>query len=219
MNDPRDLMLRGIRRGLNRTGPLPSSVTRALAARLRRPTANIKPKLASEPVEHFLAKLEAVNTKVSRLPDLDKVSATVGRHLKAHRLGSSLVVAPDPDLAPVRWSNRLRVERRAALGGDRVSVTSAFAGVAETGSLVLLSGVESPTTLNFLPEDHIVVLFADRILTHLEDVWPRLRKAHPRMPRTVNLITGPSKTADVEQTLQEGAHGPRRLHVILIGDA
>ena len=142
----------------------------------------------------------------------------VARILQRFDLGDSLVVAPDPTLEGIPWSNRLSVERRAAAGGDRLSVTGAYAAVAETGRLVLLSSPESPTTLNFLPEDHVTVVRESQIVSHIEDVWVRMRSDKRAMPRTVNFITGPSKTADVEQTIQEGAHGPRRLHVILLAD-
>jgi L-lactate utilization protein LutC len=82
--------------------------------------------------------------------------------------------------------------------------------------LVLLSGSFWPTTFDFLPDDHVVVLERERILTHIEDVWALLRARGEGVPRTINFITGPSRTADVEQTIQLGAHGPRRLHVILV---
>ena len=78
------------------------------------------------------------------------------------------------------------------------------------------SGPEHPTTLNFLPEDHVVVLRESRIVPHLEDAWAMLRKERATMPRTVNLICGPSKTSDVELVILEGAHGPRRLHVVVV---
>lgn len=95
-------------------------------------------------------------------------------------------------------------------------MTVAFAGVAETGSLVMLSGPETPTTLNFLPEHCLVVLERSRLVANLEDVWPLLRGIGPKPPRAVNFVTGPSRTADVEQTIQLGAHGPRRLQVYLV---
>ena len=219
MSGARDAILRNVRRSLNRGAPLSPSVRQGLDARLRHPTPNIQPRSDKPLIERFLAKLRAVNAKVTRLPDLDGVSETVERHRSAHGRGTRLVVAPDPGLASIRWSNRLEVERRAAVGEDLVSVTGAFAGIAESGTLVLLSGPHSPTTLNFLPGDHLVVLAASRVLPAMEDVWAGLRATDGVMPRTVNLITGPSRTADVEQTMQEGAHGPRRLHLLLIGEA
>ncbi len=101
------------------------------------------------------------------------------------------------------------------------SVSHAFAGVAETGTLVLASGPDNPTSLNFLPDNHIVVIDAKDVAGDYESIWPRLREQYGEglMPRAVNLITGPSRSADIEQTLILGAHGPRRLHVIVVGDA
>jgi len=82
-----------------------------------------------------------------------------------------------------------------------------------------LSGPESPTTLNFLPDDFLCLLPESRIVPRLEDAWALLRAERGSMPRATNIITGPSRTADVEQTIQLGAHGPRRLHVLLWGTA
>jgi L-lactate dehydrogenase complex protein LldG len=102
-----------------------------------------------------------------------------------------------------------------------VSVTGAFAAIAETGTLMLLSGPSGPTTLNFLPDNHIVVLRASQLVGAYEEAWGRLRELYGpgKLPRTVNLITGPSRTADIEQTIQLGAHGPRRLHILVVEDA
>jgi L-lactate dehydrogenase complex protein LldG len=95
------------------------------------------------------------------------------------------------------------------------TVSEAFCAIAETGSLVKLSSDASPTALNFLPDNFICLLQRQRIVRHIEDVWDLIRKEQAGMPRAVNIITGPSRTADVEQTIQLGAHGPRRMHVII----
>ena len=95
-------------------------------------------------------------------------------------------------------------------------------GFAETGTLMMTSGPDHPSTLNFLPETHIVVLPAERIGGAYEEGWAHLRaEGGPDadasfMPRTVNLVTGPSRTADIEQTIALGAHGPRRLHIVIV---
>jgi L-lactate dehydrogenase complex protein LldG len=83
---------------------------------------------------------------------------------------------------------------------------------------MLTSGADNPTTLNFLPDTHIVVLQASDIAGDYETLWGRLRERYGAgtMPRTINWITGPSRSADIEQTLILGAHGPRRLHVIVV---
>jgi len=105
-----------------------------------------------------------------------------------------------------------------AQGTDETSIAKAFAGVAETGTLVLTSGPANPTTLNFLPETEIVVVRGADVVGGYEDAWDKLRAAFPAgLPRTVNWVSGPSRTADIEQTIVMGAHGPRRLHVIVSG--
>jgi L-lactate dehydrogenase complex protein LldG len=84
----------------------------------------------------------------------------------------------------------------------------------------MVSGHENPSTLNFLPDNHIIVVSAKDIASDYEAVWNRVRFAYGKgtMPRTVNWITGPSRSGDIEQTLLLGAHGPRRLHVVLVCD-
>ena len=214
MSAAKERILGAVRRSLRRAGPLPESVRDGLDRRLAAPIPNPKPVLAEEPVSLFVRKANAVHTRISMVSALTGVSEVVVRHIEDHGLGDAIVVAPE--LEGVRWSNRLAVERRAARGSDQLSVTGAFAGIAETGSVMLLSGPESPTTLNFLPEDHIVVLRESRIVAHLEDAWALLRKERGSVPRTVNLICGPSKTGDVELVILEGAHGPRRFHVVVV---
>jgi L-lactate dehydrogenase complex protein LldG len=99
-------------------------------------------------------------------------------------------------------------------------VSHAFAAVAETGTLVLTSGADNPTTLNFLPDVHIVVVAARDVAPDFESALTRLRGRFGAgvMPRAVNMITGPSRSADIEQTLILGAHGPRKLHVVVVGE-
>ena len=101
-----------------------------------------------------------------------------------------------------------------------MSLTPCLAAIAETGTLMLVSGADTPTTLNFLPDTHIVVLRAGQVVAGYEDGWDLVRARAggdpASWPRTVNLITGPSRTGDIEQRIQLGAHGPRRLHVVLV---
>ena len=148
--------------------------------------------------------------------------AAVARYLKSNNLPAELRLAPAADLTAMPWDSEplLTVRSGRAEPDDQVSVTGAFAGIAETGTLMLLSGTAGPTTLNFLPDNHIVVLKASDVVGPYEAAWNRLRARDGKsaMPRTVNFITGPSRTADIEQTIQLGAHGPRRLHILVIED-
>ena len=214
MSGAKERILGAVRRSLGRAGPLPESVRAGLDRRLAEPAPNLKPALAEEPVSLFVQKANAAHTRITLVPTVAGVSEAVVRHIEDNGLGDAIVVAPE--LEGLQWSNRLVAEARAARGSDQVSVTGAFAGIAETGSVMLLSGPASPTTLNFLPEDHIVVLRESRIVPHPEDAWALLRAERGTMPRSVNLICGPSKTGDVELVITEGAHGPRRFHVVVV---
>ena len=165
----------------------------------------------------FVRQAEAVQTSVRRLDDEAEVPAAVMDYLRAHNLPMRLVMAPDPALDRPDWPAMLEIRRGRAEDADPVGLTTAFAGIAETGTLMLLSGAQTPTTVAFLPETSIVVLRADRVLRAYEDALAMLREERGELPRSINLITGPSRSGDIEQTIQLGAHGPRRLLVLLVG--
>lgn len=167
----------------------------------------------------FAEQATAVDATVARVAAADDVPAAVADYLRGENLPTTLRMAPDPRLDACSWEKApmLDIAYGKAEPADQVTVTAGFAGIAESGTLMLISGPESPTTLNFLPDTHIVVLRASEMVGAYEDAWDRLR-ATGRMPRNVNFITGPSRSGDIEQTLHLGAHGPRRLHVILVED-
>ena len=223
----RETILGNIRKSLNR-GPLSAEQAAGLERRLKAAKPNLVPARGAvegaERVALFIAEAEKVDTSVSRVADGAEVPAAVAAYLAAHNLPMVLRAAPDPALADIPWSQQSAptVRQGRPEDGDEVGVTGALAGIAETGTLMLASGPHSPTTLNFLPDTHIAVLDARAIDGTYEEAWSRLRAACTEgaggtfMPRTVNFITGPSRTADIEQTLLLGAHGPRRLLIVII---
>lgn len=219
MSEAREQILDNIRRGLRR-GPLTGVPRSELEARLAHPPRRVIPARAQLPhfdqIALFVKMAEYALATVDRAASLEDAPSVIAGFL-AREDFHPIVVAPDPELAALPWANQptLRVEYRAAKDGDPVSVTSAFAGIAETGTLMLLSGPHSPTTLNFLPDIHIVILRVDRIVGAYEDAWDLLRAQVTPMPCTINYITGPSRSGDIEQTMQLGAHGPLRLHIVL----
>ena len=150
----------------------------------------------------------------------DDVPGAIGNYLRQNNLPLAIRRGDDARLAELPWSREPMIDMStgASDGQQLVSVSHAMAGVAETGTLVLVSGMDNPTTLNFLPDNHIVVLDAADLAGDLETVFVRLREKFGEgvLPRVVNMITGPSRSADIEQTLILGAHGPRRLHVIVV---
>jgi L-lactate dehydrogenase complex protein LldG len=220
----REEILGRVRRSLGVTA---GDVTRraAVTDRLQRSPRGVVPARGQlEPearVRLFMDKVTAAQASVERLATLAEVAGAVADYLRRHNLPQAVRTGDDPLLAGVDWSSvpQLEVSRGRSDGNDLACLSHAFAGIAETGTLALLSGSDNPTTLNFLPDHHLVVIPADAVVGDLESVWTRLRADYGAgaMPRTVNLVTGPSRSADIEQTLLLGAHGPRSLHVIVVG--
>jgi L-lactate dehydrogenase complex protein LldG len=221
----KEAILGAIRRGLRR-GPLPEDQAMALRARLTAHPRHLIPRRSQvsrpEQIALFLRNLEKEFATWNRVDSLDDVPEVIGDYLAAQNLPSSFVMAPNPALHAIPWERRpmLRGHEGRAMPDDLVSVQHGWAGVAETGTLVLPSGPERPTTLNLLCDTEIVVLAASNVVGPYEEAWDRLRAVHGAgvMPRNVMLVTGPSRSADIESTLELGAHGPRRLHVVLVDD-
>lgn len=152
---------------------------------------------------------------VHRVDSAAAVAEALRRIWADNRLEGPLVRADDPLCAACDALAEAHTGR--AVGDEKVGIGRAAAALAETGSLVLVSAAETPTTANFLPEVHIVVVGESEVVPAFEDFWKSLRERND-LPRTVNLITGPSRTGDIELTLQIGVHGPRALHVVVFGD-
>jgi L-lactate dehydrogenase complex protein LldG len=223
MSDARAQVLGAIKRSLKRDSPSPEQKAELEARLASPPTGPIPARGQLAPaarIELFVSMAQEAACTVARVADGAAVPAAVADYLARENLPAKLRLAPDPAVASLPWATRplLEITTGRSDGSDEVSLTPALAGIAETGTLVLTSGPERPTTLNFLPETHIVVLRAGQVVGAMEEVWAGLRRRYGpgQMPRTVNLVTGPSRSADIEQTLQMGAHGPRRLYIILV---
>jgi L-lactate dehydrogenase complex protein LldG len=228
MSTAREDILGKIREALRR-GPVPTEATEALAERVGAHRRNLIPARAAAlddaaRIELFVAMAEEVQTTVARVASNEVVPEEVARYLAAENLPAELVMAPDPALDAIPWGERplLTIRRGRAEAGDAVSLTPCLAAIAETGTLMLMSGRDTPTTLNFLPDTHIVVLRAGQVVASYEDGWDLVRARSASegdaWPRTINLITGPSRTGDIEQKIQLGAHGPRRLHIVFVDE-
>jgi L-lactate dehydrogenase complex protein LldG len=169
----------------------------------------------------FIEKAEGVQASITRVASAAHVPAEVARYLRDNNLPAAIRMGSDARLAAMPWrETALDLSSGRSRGLDLSGISHAEAGIAETGTLALVSGPENPTTLNFLPDNHIVVLRAADIAGDLEAIWTKLRKRYGKgaMPRTVNFITGPSRSGDIEQTILLGAHGPRALHIVIVED-
>ena len=220
----REAVIAAIRRGLKR-GPLPVDQANLLRARLQTHPRHLIPARSRIPhpaqVDLFVANVEKEFGTVTRVADIAAIPGAVAEYLAAQNLPTDIAIAPHPELREIPWHDRpmLRLREGRAAATDMVAVQHGFAAIAETGTLMLPSGPERPTTLNLLADTAIVVLRASRVVGAYEEAWDILRREQPEMPRNIMLVTGPSRSADVEQALELGAHGPRRLHVVLLDDA
>jgi L-lactate dehydrogenase complex protein LldG len=216
-------MLTAIRRGLKR-GALPPDQASMLQARMEQHPRHLIPARSRLPhaqqVDLFVRNVEKEFGSVTRVPDMDAVPGAVADYLAAQNLPGSVIMAPHPELQAIPWSARplLNIREGRAQSTDAVSVQHGFAGIAETGTLMLPSAPERPVTLNLLADTEIAVLRASAIVGAYEEGWDRLRAETGGMPRNIMFITGPSRSADIEQTLELGAHGPRQLHIVLVED-
>ena len=169
----------------------------------------------------FIDYAERVSSTTARLSSYDEIPGAVASYLRSRNLPQTIRTGEDPRLSSIDWTREPQLERLVGPsdGKDMVGLSHALGGVAETGTAIMTSGRHNPTTLNFLPETHIIVVHADDIAGDYESIQDKLRNeaGDAVMPRVVNMITGPSRSGDIEQTILLGAHGPRDVHVIVVG--
>ena len=217
----REAMLGRIRRSLGVSG---ADVERraAVADRLMRAPRGVVPARGQLPADEKLAlftKMARAASAEVEMVDAAHVASTIAHYLAERQLPAALKTGSDPRLARIDWSqSALDVRSGEASADDMATLSHGEVGVAETGSLLLVSGAENPTLLNFLPLAHIVLLNERDIVGDAESALERLQAmfGKGRMPRLVNFITGPSRSGDIEQTMYLGAHGPRYLLVLVV---
>jgi len=219
----RDEILAAVRRSLHVTGE-EAPRRAAVEARLAQSPAGIIPERgqgeAGKRAATFREEAALAQASLAEVVEAADVPAEVASFLSENNLPACLRMGEDARLGAMPWgATALEISRGPSDGNDQNAVSVAFAAVAESGTLALVSGPDNPTTLAFLPDNHIVVVFADDLVGDYESVFVKLRALYGvgAAPRTVNFITGPSRSADIEETLLLGAHGPRRLHIVVVG--
>ena len=215
----RENILSRIRAAQGRSGTPAAQERASVAEHIGAHPSGPRPQAAWEPIARFSSCADKLSTTVDQVAAFADVPQAVARYLEQNKLPKSAVCWPE--LFELEWQAAgIEIESRAAQGSDMVGITSAFCAIAETGTLMTLSGPRTPATTSLLPETHIAVVRANRIVRGMEDAWKLLRaeRGADFMPRALNFISGPSRTADIEQTLVLGAHGPYRVHIVLVGD-
>jgi len=211
----REQILARVRAALGRDGPLPGARADEMRAYMAQHAAGPRPRSAWDPVARFRDRALALSSTVDEVETMASVPDAIARYLEANALPLKAVVWPE--LEGMDWKSAgVQAEARKAEGSDLVGITGTYCAVAETGSLLLLSGGATPASTSLLPETHIAVVPVARIVRGMEDAWALLRSERGKPPRATNFVSGPSRTADIEQTLVLGAHGPYRVHIVLV---
>ncbi|WP_126443935.1 LutC/YkgG family protein [Sulfuricystis multivorans] len=214
----RDDILGRVRARLNRTPENAVTGRAAIEAALAMKAQGPRPAMPSQKsalVERLVEKSLGFSSTVERIGTYNDAPAAVARYLAGLDLPLRAVVWPQ--LAHLDWSGAgLTVEARGAVDRDPVGITGCFCAIAETGTLMLCGGPESPASVSLLPETHIALVPASRIVAGMEEGFALARAELGQLPRAINFVSGPSRTGDIEQTIVLGAHGPYRVHLVVV---
>jgi L-lactate dehydrogenase complex protein LldG len=219
----RDAVLERVRRALGKTGP--GDQARADAqAYVSAHAHGPRPAMPADLVQRFVDRATDMASTVERIGSASEIPPAVARYLGALKLPPSLAMQESrsgvcwPEFGGLDWKSAgLEIEARPTVGDDRIGITGTFCAIAETGTLVLITGEPWPVATALLPDTHFAVVRADRIVSGMEEAFALVRAERPTMPRAINMVSGPSRTGDIEQTIVLGAHGPYRVHILVLG--
>jgi L-lactate dehydrogenase complex protein LldG len=214
----RAAILARVQRAMGRTGPDAGKLAEANATIDRR-AHGPRPAMPVDLAARFAERAQDMASSLERIAVREAIPGAVRRYLDAmHIEGSERDGVCWPELADLDWAGAgLHIQNRPTEGHDRLGITGAYCAIAETGTLVVLSGADTPTATTLLPDTHVAVVSATRIVSGMEETFALVRaerRAH--LPRAINMISGPSRTGDIEQTIVLGAHGPFRVHILLL---
>jgi L-lactate dehydrogenase complex protein LldG len=204
-----------IRKAQNRPDQPTEAERDAVQDYLMRHPAGPRPDIGQDLVKRFTEQALRMADTVDEVASLSDVPAAAVRYLDSIGVAKSAIAWKT--LTGLTWSDAgVQVEFRKPVNEDLVGITGAFCAIAETGTLMMLSGPDTFASASLLPETHIAVVPASRIVRSMEDAFALARAEHGELPRATNFISGPSRTGDIEQTIVLGAHGPYRVHVIVV---
>lgn len=213
----RNAIFSRIRKAQNRPAEPTQEERDAVRRYLEQHSQGPRPAVGEDLPAHFRQQALRMSDTIDEVAAWDEVPAAVARYLDGTGVARKAIAWQTLEGLP--WSaSGMDIEFRPPRDEDLVGITGTFCAVAETGSLMLLSGAQTWSSASLLPETHIAIVPASRIVAAMEDAFALARAEHGDLPRAVNFISGPSRTGDIEQTIVLGAHGPYRVHVIMVRD-
>lgn len=219
----RDAILARVRKALGKSGDRTQAKDEAQAYLAAHPQGP-RPTITENLVDRFTRRATDMESTIERIGSRAEIPAAVARYVHALVLPPALANHKStagvcwPEFAGLDWKGAgLAIEVRPTAGSDRLGITGTYCAIAETGTLVVLTGPDSPTATTLLPDTHVAIVDAGRIVTGMEDAFNLIRQERGELPRAINMISGPSRTGDIEQTVVVGAHGPYRVHILVVG--
>lgn len=219
----REAILGRVRKALGKSGDRAQARKEAQVYLATHPQGP-RPTITENLVDRFARRATDMESTIERIGSRAEIPAAVARYVDGLQLPPALANHKStagvcwPELADLDWAGAgLSIEVRPTEGNDRLGITGTYCAIAETGTLVVLTGADSPTATTLLPDTHVAVVDASRIVTGMEDAFNLIRSECGELPRAVNMISGPSRTGDIEQTVVVGAHGPYRVHILVVG--
>ena len=212
----RDNILARIRSQTGKPGVTSESELASVRSHIARHERGPVPSIAMhDPVRHFIKECARLNTTLAEVANVAEVPREVARYIAAEALLPRCVGWQE--LSVLDWQAAgIRFDNRPATGDDLIGVTGCYCAIGETGTLLLLGAPATPKTTALLPETHICIVKKSRMVPTMEDAFSLMRGEIGEPPRATFFVSGPSRTADIEQTIVIGAHGPYRVHVVLI---
>lgn len=210
-------ILARVRKAMGRTGPDAGKLAEANAT-IARHAQGPRPAMPVDLAARFAERAQDMASTLERIGGRAAIPGAVRRYVDGmHIEGEERNGVCWPELADLDWAGAgLHIQTRPTVGHDRLGITGAYCAIAETGTLVVLSGADTPTATTLLPDTHVAVVSAARIVSGMEEMFALVRAERAHLPRAINMISGPSRTGDIEQTIVLGAHGPFRVHILLL---
>jgi len=218
----RDALLARVRKALGHTGSEAEARAAAdayIAAHAQGP----RPAMPEDLVKRFCERATDMASTIERVADQNEIPRAVARYLDALELPPVLANQRSrsgvcwPEFGNLDWRGvDLAIDARPTEGNDRIGITGTFCAIAETGTLVFVTAADTPTATALLTDTHIAVVRASRIVSGMEEAFALVRAELATPPRAINMISGPSRTGDIEQTIVLGAHGPYRVHILVL---
>lgn len=212
----RENILARIRRQTGKAGVTSESDLAAVRVHISRHERGPVPTFAlHDPVQHFIEECARLSTTITEVAGLADLTHEVARYIASASLQPRCVGWPE--FGALDWQAAgIHYDNRPANGNDLIGITGCFCAIGETGTLLLLGAPDTPKSTALLPETHICIVKKSRMVPTMEDAFKLMRNELGEPPRATFFVSGPSRTADIEQTIVIGAHGPYRVHVVLI---